>query len=140
MKIMTAMDGSDHSTRALEFAANLAGSLQADLAIVTVRPIIIDEELLRFGKIEDVAVGEILGRQAADLLLAGKNRAMALGVASVSTIAEDGDPASVLLDLCRSADLLVLGRRGRGRLSGLLLGSVSQKLATLSPVPMVIVP
>jgi nucleotide-binding universal stress UspA family protein len=140
MKILVAIDGSDHSERALEYAAKLANSLHAELAIVTVRPMIIDQELLRFGKIEDVAVGEILERQATDLLVSAKKRATALGAATVSTAVEDGDPATVLLDHCRSGDLLVMGRRGRGRLSGLLLGSVSQKLATLSPVPMVIVP
>jgi nucleotide-binding universal stress UspA family protein len=36
--------------------------------------------------------------------------------------------------------MLVLGRRGRGRLAGLLLGSVSQKLASLAPCSVVIVP
>jgi len=140
MKIVAAVDGSDHSTRALEFAAGLAASLGAELSIVTIRPPVIDAELLRFGQIEDVAVGELLERQTADVLKVAKARAAALGAASVSATAEEGDPATVLLEYGRSADLMVVGRRGRGQLSGLLLGSVSQKLATLSTVPMAIVP
>ncbi len=38
------------------------------------------------------------------------------------------------------ADAVFMGRRGRGRLQGLLLGSVSQKLASLAPCMVVIVP
>lgn len=39
-----------------------------------------------------------------------------------------------------NADAIVIGRRGRGRLAGLLLGSVSQKVVTLAPCPVVVVP
>jgi nucleotide-binding universal stress UspA family protein len=47
-------------------------------------------------------------------------------------------PAAALLGEAREADLLVVGARGLGRLQGLLLGSVSQRCAHLSPVPLVI--
>jgi len=51
-----------------------------------------------------------------------------------------GAPASVLVDLARDADLLVVGSRGRGGFTGLLLGSVSQRCAERSPCPVVVVP
>jgi nucleotide-binding universal stress UspA family protein len=140
MKILAAVDGSDHSTRALEFAARLAESFRAELAIVTVSQRVVDEEVRRFGKIEHATVDDIVEQEAAALLLVAKTRAEALGAARISTAAEEGDPAAVLLDYARAADALVIGRRGRGRLAGLLLGSVSQKLAALSPVPVTIVP
>ena len=41
----------------------------------------------------------------------------------------EGHPAAVLIDASRSADLLVVGSRGRGAFSGMLLGSVSQQCA-----------
>ncbi len=53
-----------------------------------------------------------------------------------------GDPAEVLIDTAKRkhADAIVAGRRGRGRLAGLLLGSVSQKLTCLAPCPVIVVP
>ncbi|MFZ1101539.1 MAG: universal stress protein [Hyphomicrobiaceae bacterium] len=33
-----------------------------------------------------------------------------------------------------------MGRHGRGRLAGLLLGSVSQKIASLAPCAVILVP
>ena len=48
-------------------------------------------------------------------------------VPDVQALVVEGQPARVLVDLAREADLLVVGRRGRGRIGGLLLGSVSQR-------------
>lgn len=47
-------------------------------------------------------------------------------------------PARALLDAAADADLLVVGSRGRGGFTGLLLGSVSQQMAMHAPCPVVI--
>jgi len=52
----------------------------------------------------------------------------------------EGPAAHVLVDAAHDADLLVVGSRGRGGVSGLLLGSVSQACAHLTPCPILIVP
>jgi len=52
----------------------------------------------------------------------------------------EGPAANVLLDASASADLLVVGSRGRGGFAGLLLGSVSQQCANHARCPVVIVP
>jgi nucleotide-binding universal stress UspA family protein len=52
----------------------------------------------------------------------------------------EGQPVEVLLAAAQDADLLVVGSRGLGGFSGLLLGSVSHGCASRAPCPVVIVP
>jgi nucleotide-binding universal stress UspA family protein len=51
----------------------------------------------------------------------------------------EGHPAQVLLDAGETAELLVVGNRGHGGFSGMLLGSVSQYLVTHAHCPVVVV-
>jgi nucleotide-binding universal stress UspA family protein len=51
-----------------------------------------------------------------------------------------GGAAQVLVEEAKGASLLVVGSRGRGGFSGLLLGSVSQQSAHHAPCPIVIIP
>ncbi|MGW1884592.1 universal stress protein [Streptomyces sp. NPDC001970] len=50
-----------------------------------------------------------------------------------------GNPAEVLLNAAEGAELLVVGCRGRGGFTRMLLGSVSQQVAQHAPCPVVIV-
>jgi len=51
-----------------------------------------------------------------------------------------GAPAQALLEAAAGADLLIVGSRGRGGFTGLLLGSVSQQCAQHATCPVVLVP
>jgi nucleotide-binding universal stress UspA family protein len=80
------------------------------------------------------AVGEqILDRAKA---VAGRARAKKIAAHIVG-----GDPAEAILQRARreKADLVVLGSRGLGTLRGLVLGSVSHKVAQLAKMPCLIV-
>jgi universal stress protein A len=59
---------------------------------------------------------------------------------SVTTLLRHGDPAEEILALLREEpfDLLCLGARGRGRVTGALLGSVSTAVLHHSPIPVVV--
>jgi calcium-translocating P-type ATPase len=57
----------------------------------------------------------------------------------VERIVAEGSAASALIAAAESADLLVVGSRGHGGFTGLLLGSVSQQVAEHAPCPVVVV-
>jgi nucleotide-binding universal stress UspA family protein len=59
---------------------------------------------------------------------------------SVTTLLRHGDPAEEILALLSEQpfDMLCMGARGRGRMSGAVLGSVSTAVLHHSPVPVVV--
>ncbi|WP_433788599.1 universal stress protein [Actinoplanes sp. CA-252034] len=57
----------------------------------------------------------------------------------VAELTMTGSPAAQLLGAAEAADLLVIGSRGHGGFAGLLLGGVSQRVATHAPCPVVVV-
>jgi nucleotide-binding universal stress UspA family protein len=62
-----------------------------------------------------------------------------MGAGDVRPLLLSGPPAKVLCEVSGSADMVVLGSRGRGGLAGLLLGSVSSQVAAHGHGVMVVV-
>jgi nucleotide-binding universal stress UspA family protein len=57
----------------------------------------------------------------------------------VRPVALEGHPAPVLVERSRGAELLVVGNRGHGGFTGMLIGSVSQHCVTQAHCPVVVV-
>jgi nucleotide-binding universal stress UspA family protein len=140
-RIIVATDGSPGANRAVDVAARLAKATGASLAIVTVGGHITGAELRRLASI-DGDLSKAMESAANQILKQAQKRAGRVGVAAPKLHCGWGDAAETIIDAVRSekADILIVGRRGRGRLSGLLLGSVSQKLASLAPTVVMVVP
>lgn len=140
-RIFVATDGSAGADRAVDTASMLAKIIDADLTILTIGGNISGAELR---KLADTAgdLSEAMENTADKILARARKRALHAGARRVKVKTGWGDPTETIIDAVRleKANMLVIGRRGRGRLSGLLLGSVSQKLATLAPCVVVVVP
>lgn len=81
-----------------------------------------------------------------DEVLASAARSLAELVAAVggsqviTTHVVEGNPTTELVTAAKGADLLVLGRHGRGGFAGALMGSVSRHCVEHAPCPVVIIP
>ncbi len=139
--IMVATDGSDGANRAIDIAAELAKAVGGTLSIVTVGRTLSADEAKQFKRIEADAAdpAEALAQRN---LYDAERRARQAGMTSPKTILMWGDPAQAIIETIQreKADAIVVGRRGHGRLSGLLLGSVSQKLCSLAPCVVIVAP
>jgi nucleotide-binding universal stress UspA family protein len=139
-RIMVAADGSDSSNRAIDVAAALAGREKAELVIVTVAalsPIAVRREYQRVeGSVADPS------ETASEAILMDAEQRAGWADVKARLIMLWGDPAEALVKavVSEKVDAVVVGRRGHGQLAGLLLGSVSQKLVSLSPCMVTVVP
>lgn len=143
-RILVATDGSEGANRAIDFAAQLAGGSGAHLLIVTVAGIhtLPDAVLRHFTRTQNAWVEEALTSISATVLKEARERAQAAGATDIRLQTGDGDVAQAILDIASQseADVIVVGKRGSGRVTGLLLGSVSQKLVSIASKVVVVVP
>jgi len=139
--IMVATDGSSGANRAIDVAAGLAKAMEGDLLIATVSDSQLDDAARQLARVEG-NIGDALEAVTAKTLKDAEARARRLGVSRIELRMGSGDVAQSLINIAtdKSVELIVLGRRGRGQLTGLLLGSVSQKLVSLAPCAVTVVP
>lgn len=134
--IIAATDGTESSLAAVDWAATEAQRRGIPLRVVYAYDW--DWHETRFdirNEYIDVA------RQLADAVVAYAydHAREAAPNANISTDTLVGHAVPRLLEVTHGAELLVLGNRGRGGFAGLLLGSVSQRMATQAPCPVVVV-
>ena len=147
-KILVAIDGSDHAWKALDLATELAEHHGARLTILHVVPYQdVPDELRDLAEAEHVPFDEErfryhYGRTLGDRITEqAQKRARAKGVGAVTAETVEGKPADMILAVAKNegADAIVLGSRGAGYISGMLLGSVSHRVANLADVTCIVV-
>ncbi|KLN62433.1 hypothetical protein WH96_02720 [Kiloniella spongiae] len=144
-KILCAVDGSEHSMRAVEKAAALALKFEGELVFLTVaKAVKMNEGLRRFMEVEHVSGQDaqyVLDSFSQEVLNEAKEIAKKVGVQNIKTEVKVGPPARSIVEFAdkNKIDAIVMGSRGHGDLESLLLGSVSHKVASLSKVTCVTV-
>jgi nucleotide-binding universal stress UspA family protein len=138
-KIVVGVDGSEGAAAALEFAAGEADFRGARLRIVSAWQLPVAAYGGGFAPLDagTIDVFRELGQQvAADALAEVKKLHPSL---EGEAVADQGQPADVLLEHGADATLMVVGRRGLGGFKSLLLGSVSQQVVQHATCPVVVV-
>ncbi len=131
--ILTAIDGSEASYRALELAAKLAKGLGAELKILLVRQFVVGRhDVLEVWTDEQVQEIESLAQ----------NVISAVGAPEFEIIEERSrDVAYTIVEVAlkTEADLIVMGASGMGSIKAFVLGSVSNEVLRKSACPVTIV-
>jgi nucleotide-binding universal stress UspA family protein len=138
--IVVGVDGSDSSRKALSWAYDEAAHHGASItAISTWHPPAMPMTP-PYGSIPPEGYASQPKQEALNLL---ERFVSALDVrepaVDVQTAVEEGNPAEVLIERSKEADLVVVGSRGHGGFKGMLLGSVSQHLVAHAECPVVVV-
>ena len=140
-RVLAAVDGSMPSLRAVAFAADLASKYSAELIILTVGPALSVKLTSELEEHIDAPLNEWRSADAEGMLAGARLEAEAQGAKQIFTQSSIGDAAEEIIGVAKDkkADLIVVGSRGLGRLAGLLLGSVAQKVLAHAACPVLIV-
>jgi nucleotide-binding universal stress UspA family protein len=140
--IVVGVDGSEGGKAALEFAVEEAALRGARLKVVTaweIPPAVVaglaadsgffDQSLMEARQHAEAIVAEAVARAAQ----------LQPSVVLEPRVVE-GHEAKTLLEEAKDASLIVVGSRGHGGFTGLLLGSISQQVVNHARCPVTVVP
>ena len=136
-KIVVGVDGSDESQAALRWAYDEARQRGAELDVVHAWTY--PYQGPRTGVTEPRDLMELDAAKALEQTMTTLQRDhTGTGVTTHAHVRE-GNPADVLVQESKDAELLVVGSRGRGGFASLLLGSVSTAVTHHAACPVVVV-
>jgi nucleotide-binding universal stress UspA family protein len=138
-RILVGVDESNESRAAAKYAAELAQAIGAELIIAAVvhMPMAFDSPEL----LSRMAGWREEEKARATRFVKEIAAAVARPGLAVETIVPSGLPAETLADLAvnRDTDMVVVGHRGRGAMSRMLVGSVADRLVQICLKPVLVV-
>ena len=136
--VVVAVDGSEASNNAVRWAANTAHKRNIPLRIAasySLPQFLYAEGMVPPQELYDELQGETQEKVNAARTLAHE---VAPNIKIGHTIAE-GSPIDMLLDMSPAVSMIVMGSRGMGGLSGMVMGSVSASVVAHAKCPVVVV-
>jgi nucleotide-binding universal stress UspA family protein len=138
--ILVGVDGSGHSQRALEWAMNEAAIRHTPLTVLTVHPAIVGYfggVVTTPGDLELTEKAQAAVKEEADKVLSSLDGPHP---ESVTVKAVHGFPVEELIEASKDADMIVLGSRGVGGFTRMLLGSTAGQVVQHAHCPVLIIP
>ena len=144
-RILVPVEYSDHCRTALEYAGGLAAQLGASIDVIHVweRPSFVPDSLV-------VAEPGQAARSLIELIREGAEREMGAFLSKATLPASvtvrhhlmSGDPTRAILDFAakHQPDAIVMSTHGRTALRHLLMGSVTERVVRVAPVPVITIP
>ncbi|HXJ63917.1 MAG TPA: universal stress protein [Actinomycetota bacterium] len=132
--IVVAIDGSECATHAVSVAGSLASAFASEVVVIHVAETVAAWTFAVEAETPDEAwnLTDLEVRRLKDMGVSARGEVF-------STVRGAVPHRIVELAEAAGADLIVMGSRGLGDLSGLLLGSVAHKVLHLSKVPVLVV-
>jgi nucleotide-binding universal stress UspA family protein len=151
--IIVGVDGSDHSHRALLWAMQEAARHHAPLTVMTVCPSPARPATATFWGLPTLPDAGFDAERARRVVQDAVDKAAGeisgtvpevtvpeVTVPEVTVTVARGEPTEELVTASRDADMLVVGSRGTGGFTRLLLGSVSSQVVHHAACPVVVIP
>ena len=136
--IVCAVDGSEASKTAVKWAANTAVKRGEPLRLVSSYSM--PQFLYAEGMVPPQELYDDLEAETLEKINEAKKIALDFAPSvDVSHQIEEGSPIDMLLDLSEQATMVVMGSRGLGGLSGMVMGSVSAAVVSHASCPVVVV-
>ncbi len=143
-KLLVALDGSNHSLKAVDYASEIAAALKAEVILLyVVKSYELPEGLREYAELEHIPGTniEILKKGAGDLVSNAEIRAREKGVDDIVGEVEEGPVARTIVARAKhhDADMIVIGSRGLGNIEATLRGGVSHRVELLAKCPVLTV-
>jgi nucleotide-binding universal stress UspA family protein len=137
LRILVPVDGSEHANRALRFALARAERDGSEVHILNVRTPV-PQSVSDFVQRENI---DSFYREEAEADLAGARVLLKDSKAKSKVAVLIGSPAEAIAQYVSENGVteVIMGRRGLGRLAGLLMGSVATQVLHLVDVPVTLV-
>jgi nucleotide-binding universal stress UspA family protein len=139
-KLLLAVDGSECSARAVRWTIEAIGEMKvpSELHVVTVQPAIASGDVRRFVGSETI---ERYQREEGDKALAAARALLDEAKVAYTPHILIGQVAQTITDFAsqNGCSAIIMGTRGLGGVSGLVLGSVASQVIHLASVPITLI-